>query len=422
MNHELLKTVIYDQHQIIRDARIVPRQYKIEENGNYVFVGLRRAGKSTMLYQRVKNLIASGVTWEQIIYINFEDERLAEFKITDFNDLISVQAELSSQKGYFFLDEIQNIEGWEKFARRLADSKERVYITGSNAKMLSKDIETTLGGRYLTLYIRPYSFPEYLSAHEEKYGDAELVATKTSGGIRGYSKVYMHEGGFPESLLYTSKREYLNSLYSKILLGDIITRNSIRNDYAIRILMKKLAESVRSELSFSKLHGILKSIGLSVGKDTIIDYISYAEDAYLLFHIQNLYAKFAEKEGNPKYYFNDNGLLNLFLTDKDSALLENLVGIQLCRMYPENVYYLKSAKTGIDIDFYIPGEKLAVQAAFSLNEDSFKREVESLAKLSSREGEDLRCMIVTYDEKEELDYMGTHIKVIPLYLFLLGKW
>ena len=422
MNHELLKTLIYDQHQIIRDAVIVPRQYKLEPNGNYVLVGLRRAGKSTMLYQKVRELIASGVAWEQIIYINFEDERLSEFKVADFNDIISVQAEMSNQKGYFFLDEIQNIEGWEKFARRLADSKERVYITGSNAKMLSKDIETTLGARYLTLYVSPYSFTEYLSAHKKKYGDAELAATKTAGEICGYSKTYMHDGGFPESLLYTSKREYLNSLYRKILLGDIITRNGIRNDFAIRILMKKIAESVRSEVSFSKLHGILKAIGLSVGKDTIIDYISYAEDAYLLFHIQNLYAKFAEKEGNPKYYFNDNGLLNLFLTDKDSALLENIVAIQLCRMYPENVYYLKSAKTGIDIDFYMPEEKLAVQAAFSLNEDSFEREVESLVKLSSGASEELRCVIVTYDEKKELEYKGTHIKVIPLYLFLLGKY
>ena len=172
MNHELLKTVIYDQHQIIRDAVIVPRQYILEPNGNYVLVGLRRAGKSTMLYQKVRELIASGVAWEQIIYINFEDERLSEFKVADFNDIISVQAEMSNQKGYFFLDEIQNIEGWEKFARRLADSKERVYITGSNAKMLSKDIETTLGARYLTLYVSPYSFAEYLSAHKKKYRDA----------------------------------------------------------------------------------------------------------------------------------------------------------------------------------------------------------------------------------------------------------
>ena len=147
MNHALLKSVIYDQHEFIRDFQIMPRNYEFEENGNYVLVGLRRAGKSTLLYKIVLDLVASGVDWEQIVYINFEDERLSEFTVADFNDLLSVQSELSNKKGYFFLDEVQNITGWEKFARRMADAKEHIYITGSNAKMLSREIETTLGGR-----------------------------------------------------------------------------------------------------------------------------------------------------------------------------------------------------------------------------------------------------------------------------------
>lgn len=144
MNHALLKSVIYDQHEFIRDFQIVPRNYEFEENGNYVLVGLRRAGKSTLLYKIVLDLVASGVGWEQIIYINFEDERLSEFTVADFNDILSVQSELSNKKGYFFLDEVQNITGWEKFARRMADAKEHIYITGSNAKMLSREIETTM--------------------------------------------------------------------------------------------------------------------------------------------------------------------------------------------------------------------------------------------------------------------------------------
>ena len=139
MNHALLKSVIYDQHEFIRDFQIVPRNYEFEENGNYVLVGLRGAGKSTLLYKIVLDLVASGVDWEQIVYINFEDERLSEFTAADFNDLLSVQSEMSDKKGYFFLDEVQNIDGWEKFARRMADAKEHIYITGSNAKMLSRD-------------------------------------------------------------------------------------------------------------------------------------------------------------------------------------------------------------------------------------------------------------------------------------------
>ena len=114
MNHALLKSVIYDQHEFIRDFQIVPRNYEFEENGNYVLVGLRRAGKSTLLYKIVLDLVASGVDWEQIIYINFEDERLSEFTVADFNDLLSVQSEMSDKKGYFFLDEVQNIDGWAR--------------------------------------------------------------------------------------------------------------------------------------------------------------------------------------------------------------------------------------------------------------------------------------------------------------------
>ena len=181
MNHALLKSVIYDQHEFIRNFQIVPRDYEFEENGNYVLVGLRRAGKSTLLYKIVLDLVASGVDWEQIIYINFEDERLSEFTVADFNDILSVQSEMSDKKGYFFLDEVQNIDGWEKFARRMADAKEHIYITGSNAKMLSREIETTLGGRFFARHITPYAFGEYLTACGIPHDEPALLGTKTNG-------------------------------------------------------------------------------------------------------------------------------------------------------------------------------------------------------------------------------------------------
>ena len=273
MNHDLLKNIIYDQHELIQNADIVARpSYSFEPNANYVLVGLRRAGKSTLLFKIVQDLVAKGVTWEQIIYINFEDERLSEFQKEDFNDILSVQSELSAERGYFFFDEIQIVPGWEKFCRRMADAKEHVYVTGSNASMLSQEISTTLGGRYLTKYVTPYDFDEYLTAQNVPHDTRALLQTKANGRIRSYCAEYLQYGGFPEAIQYTAKREYISSVYQKILLGDIITRNGIRNDYAIKILMKKLAESVKSEISYTKLHGILKSIGISVGKESIIDY------------------------------------------------------------------------------------------------------------------------------------------------------
>ena len=230
MNHTILKTVIYDQHELIRNFQIVPRDYEFEESGNYVLVGLRRAGKSTLLYKLVLDLIAGGADWEQIIYVNFEDERLSEFTAADFNDLLSVQSEMSDKKGYFFLDEVQNIDGWEKFARRMADAKEHIYITGSNARMLSREIETTLGGRFFSKKVTPYDFGEYLTACEIPHEEPDLLATRSNGKIRAACAQYLQFGGLPESLQYKVKREYISSVYQKVLLGDIITRNSIRND------------------------------------------------------------------------------------------------------------------------------------------------------------------------------------------------
>ena len=165
MNHEIIKRVIADQHQVIKDAVIVDRDIELERDVNYVLVGIRRAGKSTLLYQRVQNLIKEGVKWEQIIYINFDDERLDGFQLSDFDDILLTAEEMTSEKHYYYFDEIQNIDGWEKFAIRIANQNQKVDITGSNAKMLSSEIASRLGGRYIAKEIAPYSFNEYLRAN-----------------------------------------------------------------------------------------------------------------------------------------------------------------------------------------------------------------------------------------------------------------
>ena len=329
MNHDTLKAVIFDQHNFIRGYEIVRRNYAFDLNANYVVVGLRRAGKSTILYKLAQDLVASGVEWNQIIYINFEDERLDGFTSADFNDILSVQAELNDKKGWFFLDEIQNIEGWEKFARRLADTKEHAFITGSNAKMLSREIEERLGGRFLTKYVTTYNFAEFLNAKHIEHSASSILSTKENGKIRRAFQEYFCFGGFPENVGYLDKRGYVSSVYQKVLLGDIASRNNIRNFSALRLMMKKIAETVKDELSYSKLHNLLKTIGVRVSKDSIIDYIRCAKDSYLIFAVKNYFSKFVEKETTPKYYFNDNGLLHLFLGNENSRLLENLVALSL---------------------------------------------------------------------------------------------
>lgn len=419
MNHDVLKRVIFDQHQVIRNAHIVPRRYHLDPQANYVITGLRRAGKSTLLYDVARRLVESGVAWEQIVYINFEDERLAEFSLVDFEDIPQVQSELSDGRGYYFLDGLQNVSGWEKFARRMSDAGERVYITGSNANMLSSQIATTLGGRYFIQHVSPYRFDEYLDALGQPHNEAALYTASEMGKIARHFDSFYRDGGFPEALRYESPRAYVEGVYQKVLLGDIASRNQVRNPDALRVLMKKVAETVRSDVSYSSLHNMLKNIGYSISKDTLIAYLEYAKEAYLIFDLRNAVAKFVERESNPKYYFSDNGLLGLFLFDRDTALLENEVAVALRDMHGDDLHYLKSKKNGIDIDFFLPEAKCAVQVAHSIAGPVRKREIESLVKLHRLSPEVERLIIVTKEEEELIEVEDCAIEVIPAWKFLL---
>lgn len=419
MNHDILREVLADQLELIRDFSIVDRPYRFDEHLNYVLVGPRRAGKSVLLYKKVLDLIEAGVEWEQIIFINFEDDRLSEFTVRDFDDLVLLHSELSEKKGYYFLDEIQVVPGWEKFARRLADHKEFVYITGSNAAMLSGEIYSTLGGRFVPMEVFPYSFEEYLHAGGTDFAGKKALSTREKGRLKKNFNEYLIHGGFPELPDISDKRSYLSGLLQKVILGDIAARNNVRNVNVLRSLVKKMAETVQNDISYSKLCNSLKTIGHSVSKPSIIDYISYAEDAYLLFRVQNYYAKFADRETNAKYYFCDNGFLHLFLSDADSAFLENLLAIHMHRLYGDSVYFLKSSATGVDVDFFVEETGEAIQVTKELNADSEKREVTNLLRLARKSDIVRKLTIITDEQEEDIQQDGFEIRVLPAYKYLL---
>ena len=422
MNHDILKQVIFDQIEVIQNAEIIPRDYFFEKNVNYVLVGLRRSGKSTLLYKIARELVAEGCDWSQIIYVNFEDDRLLGFTKEDFNDVVETAYELSDAKNiYFFFDEIQIIDGWEHFARRMADQKKHVYITGSNAKMLSSEMARVLGGRYIPKMIMPFSLSEALDFQKIAHDEAALLTTAKAAKIKRACQEYIAGGGLPDALLLKNKREYIKSVYEKVLLGDIIEREQVKNKMALRLMVKKIAETVMHEISFNTLSGNIKATGIKTSTDSMIDYTSHAENAYLIFRTRNYVSKFAEKESTPRFYFYDNGILSLFLVDKPSALLENAVGICLKRKYEDGVYYFKSNQTGIDIDFYIPEEGMAVQVAYALG-DAQERETKSLVSLAQKTEGVKRLVIVTSEEERTLEIDGYVIEVIPVYKFLLSVY
>lgn len=264
MNRDILKQIIIDQKEMYLNNLLISRDYDLEENVNYCFVGIRRTGKSYMMYQQIHNLMNDGISSSQIIYVNFEDERLLEIGVDDLNTILEIGIEFSGSKGkpYLFLDEIQNVDGWEKFVRRVADMKYRINITGSNSKMLSKEIASTLGGRFMIVNVFPYSFKEYLSANHIENVRLDQIGTKKRADIVSQYEQYVTYGAFPELVDIKNKRVFLNNIYQTVYLQDIIARNKITNDFAVRLILKKIAESVTKALSFNRLTNIVKSAGI----------------------------------------------------------------------------------------------------------------------------------------------------------------
>ncbi|OFY41627.1 MAG: ATP-binding protein [Bacteroidetes bacterium GWF2_40_14] len=419
MDKNILKTVIADNQAEVPKYKVIPRNFTFEEFGNYIFVGIRRAGKSFLLYQRMQQLLAKGMKWDEMLYINFEDERLTGMAVEDLNLLLEVHLEIYGKRPILFLDEIQNILGWEKFARRMADTKYRVYITGSNAKMLSNDIQTTLGGRYIPVDVYPYTFKEFLTANDISITDNKLLSTEGKADVLRKFNDYFYFGGFPEGAELSAKRDYLTSVYQKIYLGDIAARHAIENTFALRILFKKLAESIKQPMSFTRIANIVSSTGAKVGTHTVINYMEYAKDAWLINPIQNIVGKLVDKETIPKYYYTDNGILNLFLLDGNTSLLENIVAVNLLHKYGRNdaIYFYNK---GIEVDFYIPDTYIAIQVCYNLDnsDGTFDREVKALLKIT----EVLECrklLIITRDSERKLEISGKLIEVVPVWKWLL---
>lgn len=422
MDKQIIKTIITEKQNAVTKYSVIKRNFDFDSSANYVLVGLRRAGKSYLLYYDIQKQINSGEkSKEDILYINFEDERLSFENASELGEILDAYYELYPQRTpLIYLDEIQIVSGWEKFARRLADSKYRVMITGSNAKMLSREIASSLGGRFIPKEISSFSFKEYNRYKGIELGNNWLYDSTVCATVANSFDEYFYNGGIAESFPLSDKREYLNSLYQKILVGDIVERNGIRNPRVFRLLVRKLADSVMQPSSISRLHHIVCSSGDKISLSVLKDYLDYMEEAYLFFSIPNLASPITEQTTIQKRYMADNGLLNLFLLNGQTKLLENIVAIELNRRYRNTqeetllYYYNKN----IEIDFCIPSEKLAIQVSYSLTDsNTYEREVGALDSFLKK-NPDYSAMIVTRDQQDRIELDGHTIDVLPVWKWL----
>lgn len=424
---ELLKTLIRDFH--LRDIpALKPRLLDIPLHLNKVvtLTGVRRSGKSSILLQAIEQLRQT-VPREQIVYLNFEDERL-DLATHELDLIVQAYRELypalDLAQCYFFFDEIQNIPRWELFVRRLDDSVSRhLFITGSNSKLLGSEIATALRGRTLRYEVFPLSFGEYLAFQGIL---PDLHSSQSVALINVAFEQFMLHGGFPEVVLLDDdniRRKLLTEYFDVMIYRDLIERYQERNVQALKFFLRRCIEGVTSPLSINKIHNELKSAGFRVSKDTLHQYLEQASAIYLLQLAYKYDPSLVRRElGDKKAYIVDNGLINAFSwragQDK-GKLLENLMAMELRKQGLE-LLFVKGAQ---ECDFVVQqptGELLPMQVCYELGDPTTRaREVAGLLAACRFCGVQ-QGVIVTRDEDAQWqEDDGVTIKVVAAWRYLL---
>jgi predicted AAA+ superfamily ATPase len=315
-----------------------------------VAIGMRRVGKTYFLLQTIHNLLKK-VPISRILFLNFEDDRLLplnqEKLSTLIDDFYTLYPQNHDQECYIFLDEIQNVVGWETVVRRYFDTKKvKIYLTGSSSKLLSKEIATSLRGRSKAIEIWPFSFAEYMTMKNISWDANRPYSKKKDDQMRGYLKDYLRFGGFPEVILNSQqdRNMILRDYVTTVIFRDIVERYGITNIAVIKYLIKTMLNNASCSQSIHKLYNDLTSQGIHVGKTTVHDYLHHIEDAYLAFRVPIYAQSLRVVESNPKkIYAIDTGLAHAYSTsasDNNGQAFENLVFLDLKRYGHEVYYYL----------------------------------------------------------------------------------
>lgn len=390
-------------------------------------IGPRRAGKTYFLFQIMKKLTAKGVDITDIIYINFEDERLLPMVPEDLHGILDAYFELYQDKNrpYIFLDEIQNISGWEKFVRRINDQGYKTFLTGSNSRMLSREIATALRGRTITYEVFPFSFAEFLAAQRIIFDKNMLYGTMRHR-IRRLFGDYFFSGGYPEIAFIKEKaarnkifQDYFNTVFYK----DLVDRYKIKNTELLRQWLNALMMNISSLVSFNKIENDFKSRGFKLSRATLSAFAGYIEDTFFGFFVEIYSESVRKRQVNPKkFYLIDQGIHN-FLTlkfvENKGRVLENLVFLALKRKgYP--ICYYKT-KRGFEVDFLVKrnGNRELIQVCYDLsNVDTFNREKKALLagikELGLKTG-----LILTWDERRREKHNNHALNIMPAWEWLL---
>lgn len=430
MKNEIKKIILEWQMQRIENP--------IKRQGNLVFseeintvIGLRRSGKTYFLFSQIESLIQNGIDPNRIVYINFDDERLAEIEGKQLHWIIEAYYELypgnTNKNIYLFFDEIQDIDNWHLFIKRLYEQKKfHIVITGSSSRLLSKEIATELRGRSLTIKFFPLNFSEFLA-----FKNFPLIENIEFSPERfqliNYASEFLTYGGFPRVTMEPShqrKKELLTDYLDMIIFKDIVERYDVRNTHLLRATIHYLLANFAAEFS---VNNFLKKFRKEYqpNKVTTLNYFSYLEDVGFFHYLPLFSYKIHQRYLSKKAYIGDNGFIMLLSfrgMEVPGRLLENLIFTELLKR-GKQVFYFKNAQS-FECDFIITeAEKAteAIQVTYHLNRDNTERELRGL-KSALKELGLKKGTIITADNEDEITDTNHHISIIPYWKWLIKPW
>lgn len=415
--------VIAEQKEYIKELHIEKLVSRKEENLfefdsslAQVVIGVRRSGKSTICH---KVLLEKNIEYA---YVNFDDDRMSDVKTEDLNTVLScIYQVYGSDIQYLFIDEIQNVDGWYLFVNRLLRTNIKVFVTGSNAKLLSGELATHLTGRYNEIRLYPFSFSEYCDFHKI---NTQSITTKADAERKRAFVEYVNDGGFPEIQNLRNKCVYVQSLIEAIVTKDIQKRFKVRNVDTLRKITHHLINNICQEINYDEISKLL-----NITDNTVRKYVDYLRQAFLIQLLTKYSYKSKERIRNAKSYIIDPGLQNnrdnAFASENIGWRLENIVYIELLRRCSNNfldIYYYKANSRSKEVDFVVCNQNKTVeliQVAYDIdNVKTYNREVSSLINASTQ----LHCdnlSLIAFTNTRDIELQGKTIHIISAIEWLL---